>query len=72
MTEIKSGLVTLPELARRWRVPVAWLRREADEGRLPHVRAGSQRLFDAATVERLLADRATGAKVAPGEVRDAS
>lgn len=51
-------LLALPDLARRLRVPASWLKREADEGRLPHVRAGRQRLFNLAAVAALLADRA--------------
>jgi hypothetical protein len=39
-------------------VPAAWLRAEADAGRLPHLRAGSAYLFDVDTVERLLLERA--------------
>ena len=51
-------LITINELARRLRVPAAWLRREADAGRLPHLAAGSQRLFNLEAVERVLAKRA--------------
>lgn len=51
-------LMTLTELARRLRVPVRWLRQEADAGRLPHLKAGSQRLFNWVEVERALALRA--------------
>lgn len=54
-------LVHLNTLARRLGVPAIWLRREADAGNLPHIRAGSQVLFDAATVERILLERATRA-----------
>ena len=45
-------------MARILRVPVAWLRDEADAGRLPHVRAGRAYLFDPETVARLLLERA--------------
>ena len=51
-------LLNLQELARRLRVSATWLRREADTGRIPHLRAGSQRLFNLEVVERVLADRA--------------
>lgn len=53
-----SSLLHLPALARRLGVPASWLRREADTGRLPCVRAGSQRLFDVELVEALLLERA--------------
>ena len=53
-----TSLVTLRDLARLLRVTTTWLRSEADAGRLPHVRAGSQRLFNAEVVRLVLADRA--------------
>ncbi len=55
-----TRLTPLSQLARRLRVPVRWLRAEAEAGRLPAVRAEKQFLFDAETVERLLLERATG------------
>lgn len=51
-------------LARRLRVRAAWLRSEADAGRLPHVKAGDRYLFDPELVERLLLERA---RQLPGE-----
>jgi hypothetical protein len=56
---MEAELVHLNVLARRLGVPAHWLRQEAEAGRLPHVKAGSQLLFDAATVERILLERAT-------------
>jgi excisionase family DNA binding protein len=56
--ENDPDLVTLADLARRLRVSAAWIRAEADAGRLPHVRAGSQRLFNLRAVLHLLAERA--------------
>lgn len=52
------------ELARATRLPAAWLRREADAGRLPCIRAGRLRMFDLTTVLNALAERQTkgGAK----------
>lgn len=55
---MRSEIVHLNTLARRLGVPAGWLRREAEGGNLPHVKAGSQLLFDAATVERVLLKRA--------------
>jgi hypothetical protein len=54
----ESDLITLAQLASHLRVPASWLRAEADAGRLPHVRAGHQRLFNLPSVLSLLADRA--------------
>jgi hypothetical protein len=51
-------LLTETKLAIRLQVKAAWLREEAEAGRLPAVRAGDRFLFDPATVERLLLDRA--------------
>lgn len=53
-----KDLANLPALARHLRVPASWLRAEADSGRIPHLKAGSQRLFNVAAVERVLAERA--------------
>jgi hypothetical protein len=45
------------ELARVTRLPAAWLKREADGGRLPCIRAGRRRMFDLAAVLKALAER---------------
>jgi hypothetical protein len=45
-------------MARRVRVPVRWLRDEAEAGRIPHLRAGKVFLFDPPTVEAVLLERA--------------
>lgn len=58
MDERNRLVVSLIELARRYRVPAAWLRREARAGRLPAIQAGSQHLFNVEAVERALAERA--------------
>jgi hypothetical protein len=46
-------------------VPAAWLRSEADAGRLPCLRAGKAYLFDVDLLERLLLERAQ--RPAPAE-----
>jgi excisionase family DNA binding protein len=58
ITEDTNRPTKLSEMARRLGVSTAWLRAEAEAGRLPHVRAGTGMLFDAATVERILSERA--------------
>ena len=45
-------------LARRLKVTVAWLREEADAGRLPHVKAGNRYLFNDEAVRQTLLERA--------------
>jgi len=52
-------LTNLPRLARRLGVTAKFLRAEADAGRIPCIRAGTRYLFDAPTVERVLAQRAS-------------
>lgn len=56
--------IRLQDVARATRLPAAWLRREADAGRLPCIRAGRRRMFDLAAVLKALAQRQTkgGAK----------
>ncbi|MCC7172796.1 MAG: hypothetical protein IT459_20270 [Planctomycetes bacterium] len=56
-------LVALPQLSRHLRTPARWLKEEADAGRIPCIKAGRQRLFDLATVERVLAERAAKAVI---------
>jgi hypothetical protein len=45
-------------MARLVSVPAAWLRVEAEAGRIPHLKAGKVLLFDPRTVERILLTRA--------------
>lgn len=51
-------LLTLGPMARRLRVPVAWLRQECKAGRIPHVPAGKAFLFNPEAVEIALLQRA--------------
>jgi len=51
-------LLSLKELSIHTRLPLAWIRREADAGRLPCIRAGRRRVFDLEQVLVVLADRA--------------
>jgi hypothetical protein len=55
--------VTLTFLARHLRVSADWLRAEASAGRLPHVRAGDQLLFNLRLVEQLILRRASQPEV---------
>jgi hypothetical protein len=60
MDNTNLNLVHLRVLAQHLRVPAKWLRMEAEAGRIPHLRAGSAFLFDAALVEALILQRARG------------
>lgn len=51
-------LVNTLGLARRLRLPAAWLRAEAVAGRIPSLRAGRRLLFNVEAVERTLLERA--------------
>ena len=48
----------LKDAAYRLGVPAAWLRAEADAGRVPHLRVGRRLLVNAEAIERVLLERA--------------
>lgn len=50
-------LLPIGELADRTGLPVAWLRREADAGRVPCMRVGRRRMFSLTAVQDALAAR---------------
>ncbi len=52
-----TKLLTLNELAEHTGLPAAWLKREADAGRLPCIRAGRRRMFDLVAVMSALTAR---------------
>jgi len=61
-----NQLVPIALIARQLRVPVKWLRAQADAGRIPHIRAGNQILaqFDgvhSALLARVSKSQALGA-----------
>jgi hypothetical protein len=56
--DTSSRLLPLNVVARRLRVPVRWLRVEADAGRIPSLRAHNQFLCDFEAVETALLERA--------------
>ena len=58
MTYTPTRLLTAGAMARRLRVRAAWLRSEAEAGRIPHIRAEDQYLFDPDAVDRVLVERA--------------
>lgn len=51
--------------ARRLRVPVRWLREEAESGRVPHLKAGQALLFNVAAVRAALLERAAERREEP-------
>ena len=60
----KVQALKLARMARRLGVEVAWLRAEAEAGRIPHVRAGRGMLFDPETVEQVISDHLRAAAAA--------
>jgi hypothetical protein len=52
-----TRFVQITQLSRTIGLPAAWIRREADAGRLPCIRAGRLRMFDTEAVLRVLAER---------------
>lgn len=58
---METQLHTLHSLAQRFKrygLTAAWLRAEAEAGRIPHLKAGRRLLFDAQAVETALIRRA--------------
>jgi hypothetical protein len=60
MSTARDLLLPLSQAARLLYVPATWLRTEADAGRLPCLRAGSQYLFDVDLIGGMLLERARG------------
>jgi len=57
--ENETNLLPVGPMARRIRVSVAWLRGEAEAGRIPCLIADRQILFNPPIVERVLLERAS-------------
>lgn len=53
-------LVGLAELSHRLQLPARWLRGEAEAGRIPSLRAGTELRFNLLAVEAALLERARG------------
>ena len=62
--------IHLTRLSRLLGLPAAWLKSEAEAGRLPHLRIGERLRFNVRDVERTLAERASAGQsvVEAGEV----
>ncbi|MBP8305150.1 MAG: helix-turn-helix domain-containing protein [Phycisphaerae bacterium] len=56
--EPNGQLLSLPVLAQTLNLPKAWIRAEADAGRLPHLRIGRRYRFNLEVVLRALLVRA--------------
>jgi hypothetical protein len=57
-----ARFVSINELADRTGLPAAWLKREAEEARIPSTKVGRRRFFDTAAVLKALADRPDAGK----------
>ena len=58
MQDETPELLSLPALAQALNLPEHWIKAEADEGRIPHLRIGKRYRFNHAAVVRVLAKRA--------------
>lgn len=58
MKSTQSKYLSLIQTAHRLGVPTAWLKREADAGRVPCLRVGRRRMFDLDAVRAELDHRA--------------
>jgi len=58
MKKPTDKLVPVQRAANLLHVPSNWLRAEAEQGRIPHLRAGARILVDVDAIERLLVRRA--------------
>ena len=61
----EPSLLTVGQMARQLRVPVRWLRAEAEAERVPHLKAETVLLFEPGTVEQVLVERARQGLVIP-------
>lgn len=56
--DTRSTFVSAIELSNELGLPLAWLKAEAKTGRIPSLKVGRRRLFDADSVRRVLVERA--------------
>ncbi len=61
-----KNLISLNLAARRLRVPLRWLKAEAEAGRVPALKAETQWLCDFVAVEAALIERARAGEVRHG------
>ena len=61
-----TPLLTVRQLAEQLELPVAWLKSEVINNRIPCLRIGRRMLFDATAVEQVLALRARGVDITIG------
>ena len=54
-----NSLYTVRELATKLRLPVGWLKTEAQASRLPHLKVGRKLWFNLSAVEEALSKRAS-------------
>ena len=57
-----TRLVSLNELADRTGLPAAWLKRDAEAGRIPSISVGRRRFFDLVAVLKALAEHPNAKK----------
>jgi len=62
-----NKLTTVAELSAELRVPIRWIKAEAEAGRLPHLKVGRRFFFNIDAIRAALAERAAnpGAEQCP-------
>ena len=64
---MREDLTNLCGLSAALQLPIGWLDREANAGRIPCLDAGGTKLFNVEAVRRSLAERAAAGEVATAE-----
>lgn len=72
MCEATETFVPAESAAPRLGVPVAWLRSQAEQGQIPHLRVGRRIVFNVPAVERALLSRTIAETQSAPEVVNAS
>lgn len=59
MSSDEPDILTLPQAARRFGLPIGWLKNQVALGHLPCLRAGRTYIFNSRELERLLVERSS-------------
>jgi excisionase family DNA binding protein len=57
---VSGRLLTAPEVADRLAVPLSWVREATRDGRLPHLKLGRYRRYQADAIDAWLRDQQAG------------
>ena len=65
---MSERLLTAPEVAELLNVPESWVREATRAGRLPHLRLGRYRRYQASAIAAWLAENQAGPRVSAGDL----